>query len=311
MADPLARLVDGGKSALAQALAQMEVGPESPAVISLLDQAWAGMKAHVIGLTGPPGVGKSSLLAALLPIWRGAGKTVGVIAVDPSSRRTGGALLGDRARLKTDPEDQGVFVRSMAARDRLGGLGPQTLAAHVLMSALFDIVVIETVGVGQSETEIAHLADTIIFCIQPGSGDAIQFMKAGIVEVPHICVVTKADMGAAANRAVMDASGAFSLSEEVHAGWHVPVSAISSSTGVGLDELVATIARHRTYLCATRPANHAKLRTQYWMQDIIRERFGSEGLERALPLLNLEFSAQPFSRLAHISTALRREIHSS
>jgi LAO/AO transport system kinase len=289
----------------------MEVSPESPAVISLLDQAWAGMQAHVIGLTGPPGVGKSSLLAALLPIWRAAGKTVGVIAVDPSSRRTGGALLGDRARLKTDPEDQGVFVRSMAARDRLGGLGPQTLAAHVLMSALFDIVVIETVGVGQSETEIAHLADTIIFCIQPGSGDAIQFMKAGIVEVPHICVVTKADMGAAANRAVMDASGAFSLAEEVHAGWHVPVSAISSSTGVGLDELVATIARHHTHLCATRPANHAKLRTQYWMQDIIRERFGSEGLERALPLLNLEISAQPFSRLAHISTALRRDNHSS
>ncbi len=308
MADYLAALVQGGKSALAQALAQIEINPDSPATIALLDQAWAAMSAQVIGLTGPPGVGKSSLLAALLPIWRGRGLRVGVIAVDPSSRRTGGALLGDRARLKTDPDDQGLFVRSMAARDRLGGLGPQTLAANVLMAALFDIVVIETVGVGQSETEIAHLADTIVFCIQPGSGDSIQFMKAGIVEVPHICVVTKADLGAPAQRAVMDASGAFSLAEEVHAGWLVPVTAVSSATGEGLEDLVATISRHRVHLDAVRNSDHLRQRTRYWMQDLIRDRFGREGLARAENLLDLGSGTTPFSRLAHISTALRGDV---
>src|SRR5205807_10669515 len=126
------------------------------------------------------------------------GRSVAVIAVDPSSRRTGGALLGDRMRLRTDPDDPGVFVRSMAARDRFGGLAALTVSAMVVMRALFDVVVIETVGVGQSETDIAGAADTVILCLQPGSGDSLQFMKAGIVEIPQILLVTIADTGASA-----------------------------------------------------------------------------------------------------------------
>src|SRR5205807_3585843 len=116
----------------------------------------------------------------------------------PSSRLSGGALLGDRMRLRSDPADPGVFIRSMAARDRLGGLAALTVSAMVVLRALYDIVVIETVGVGQSDTEIAGAADTVVLCIQPGSGDALQFMKAGIVEIPHIMLVTKADLAEAA-----------------------------------------------------------------------------------------------------------------
>ena len=171
--------------------------PTAPRPRRCSTQPGAQPRAHVVGVTGPPGVGKSSLCAALVAAWRKDGKTVGVIAVDPSSKASGGALLGDRVRIVHDPADDGVFVRSMAARDRLGGLADQTLAAMVVMRALFDRVLIETVGVGQSETDVAGVADTVVFCVQPGSGDSLQFMKAGIVEIPHLIVVTKADLGAA------------------------------------------------------------------------------------------------------------------
>ena len=209
----LAELCAGGKPAIARALAAIEQYTDDPAVIALLDAAWAAAQAHVIGLTGPPGVGKSTLINALLKTWRAQGRSVGVIAVDPTSRKTGGALLGDRTRLATDPEDRGVFVRSMAARGRLGGLAALTLPAMILMRAVFDIVLIETVGIGQSETDVANVADTVIFCIQPGSGDSLQFMKAGIMETPHIAVVTKSDMQAAARRAKADVEGALGLAE--------------------------------------------------------------------------------------------------
>ena len=143
-------------------------------------------------------------------------------------------MLGDRVRIVHDPTDEGVFVRSMAARDRLGGLADQTLAAMVLMRALFDRVLIETVGVGQSETDVAGVADTVVFCVQPGSGDSLQFMKAGIVEIPHLIVVTKADLGAAAERARADVAGALSLAT---AGddWPVKALAVSSRSGAGID----------------------------------------------------------------------------
>jgi diadenosine tetraphosphate (Ap4A) HIT family hydrolase/Ni2+-binding GTPase involved in maturation of urease and hydrogenase len=184
----LLALRDGGKRALAAALADLERDPEGKKAQALLDAAWREPKAHVVGVTGPPGVGKSSLCAALVAAWRKAGETVGVIAVDPSSKSSGGALLGDRVRIVHDSTDEGSFVRSMAARDRLGGLADQTLAAMVVMRALFDRVLIETVGVGQSETDVAGVADTVVFCVQPGSGDSLQFMKAGIVEIPHLIV---------------------------------------------------------------------------------------------------------------------------
>ena len=150
---------------------------------------------HVVGVTGPPGAGKSTLLSALVRVWRARGRTVAVLAVDPSSKRSGGALLGDRARIDADPADRGLFIRSMAAGERLGGLAPATRAAAQALAAAFDVVVVETVGVGQSETEVAEAADTVAVVVQPGSGDVLQFLKAGIMEVPDVLVVTKADLG--------------------------------------------------------------------------------------------------------------------
>ncbi|MGI8802313.1 MAG: GTP-binding protein [Solirubrobacteraceae bacterium] len=164
--------------------------------------------AHVVGVTGPPGVGKSTLLSALVAEWRRRGRSVAVLAVDPSSRRSGGALLGDRVRIAFDPADRGVFVRSTATGRRLGGLAPATRAAAQALAAAFDVVVVETVGVGQSEIEVADLADTVLVVLQPGSGDMLQFLKAGIMEVPDLLVVTKADIGRPAQETLRDARAA-------------------------------------------------------------------------------------------------------
>ncbi len=161
-------------------------------------------RAHVVGVTGPPGVGKSSLLSRLVAEWRARERSVAVLAVDPTSRRSGGSLLGDRARIEVDPGDRAIFIRSTAAGDRLGGLAPATRAAASALAVAFDIVVIETVGVGQSETEVAEVADTTVVVVQPGSGDVLQFLKAGIMEVPDVLVVTKADLGRVATRALAD-----------------------------------------------------------------------------------------------------------
>ena len=270
-----------GKAALARALADIETNPDDPAIAALLDEAWAApasAKCHVIGVTGPPGVGKSTLAGALIGRWRAAGKSVGVIAVDPSSKRSGGALLGDRTRLRTDPDDQKVFIRSMAARDRLGGLAALTFPAAALMRALFDIVLIETVGVGQSETEIAGVADTVLLCLQPGSGDSLQYMKAGIVEIPHVVAVTKGDLGDAARRTAADAVGALSLDAS---GWSPPVLIVSALKGDGLGELLAAFDRHRALLVET-GALSANRRGQAnaWMTEMVRERLGSAGLTK-------------------------------
>jgi len=297
----LSDIIETGKPALARALTALERKPEAPETLDLLDDAFAHPKAHVIGLTGPPGVGKSTLARALIAAWRGEGLTVGVIAVDPSSKVSGGALLGDRVRLATDPEDSGLFVRSMAARDRLGGLAHQTIAGMVLMRAVFDRVLIETVGVGQSETDIAHVADTVVFCVQPGSGDSLQFMKAGVVEIPDIAVVTKADLGDVARRAKNDVKSALGLSGKSSSGWQVPVLAVSSTTGDGMPALIEAVARHGDQPGrAERRAEQASL----WLKDAIRLRFGSEGLKRAGPDLMLEPGASPFRREAEVARDL-------
>ena len=180
-------------------------------------------RGHIIGVTGPPGAGKSTLLSTLLHEWRGSlapvpsptppsdderGRTVAMLAVDPSSRRSGGALLGDRARIEFDPADRGVFIRSTAAGERLGGLAWGTRAAAQALAAAFDVVVVETVGVGQAETEVAEVADTVAVVVQPGSGDVLQFLKSGIMEIPDVLVVTKADLGQVATSARRDLSAA-------------------------------------------------------------------------------------------------------
>jgi len=306
----LAALRTEGKRALAAALAGLERDPESEASQALLDAAWREPHAHVVGITGPPGVGKSSLCAAMVTAWRAAGRTVGVIAVDPSSRTSGGALLGDRVRIAHDGSDEGSFVRSMAARDRLGGLADQTVSAMVVMRALFDRVLIETVGVGQSETDVAGVGDTVVFCVQPGSGDSLQFMKAGIVEIPHLVVVTKGDMGAPAERARADVAGALSLATAGGNDWPVKVLAVSSRSGAGMDRLMDALEAHRDYLAAEgRLAVTRHQQSEGWIAQSLRDRFGRDGLAR-LDRLGLDLALapgmQPFERLRELGVALER-----
>jgi LAO/AO transport system kinase len=295
-------LLAGGKAALARALAEVEARPDAGATVDLLSAAYVAPRAHVVGITGPPGVGKSTLINALIGGWRERGRSVGVIAVDPSSRRSGGALLGDRTRLKTDPEDQGVFVRSMAARDRLGGLAGLTVAAMVLMRAVHDVVLIETVGVGQSETDVVRVADSVLFCVQPGAGDSLQFMKAGIAEIPHIVVVTKADMDKEARRARADVEGALSLAEAAAEGWEVPVLMVSSTRAQGIDDLIAAIDRHRAHL-GPHLAAIRRAQAEDWLVEFVRERFGREGV-RTAGRLSLAEGETPFARFARIVDGL-------
>jgi LAO/AO transport system kinase len=199
---------------------------------------------QIVGVTGPPGVGKSSLLSRLVAEWRDRGRSVAVLAVDPSSRRSGGSLLGDRARIERDPDDSRVFIRSTAAGERLGGLAPATRAAAGALAVAFDVVVIETVGVGQSETEVADLADTVAVVVQPGSGDVLQFLKSGIMEIPDVLVVTKADLGQVAIRAQGDLRAAL---HSLGAGTAVlTVSSLAPATGIA--ELVDALDAHRAGL---------------------------------------------------------------
>ena len=196
-------------------------------------------------MTGPPGAGKSSLLSALLPVWRADGRSVAVLAVDPSSKRSGGSLLGDRVRIRHDSMDDGVLIRSTAAGIRVGGLAEPTRDAAQALAAAFDIVVVETVGVGQSETDVEELCDTVAVVVQPGSGDTLQFLKAGIMEIPDVLVVTKADMGDVARRARRDLGSAL----RALGARDTPVVAVSSlPPPSGIDELVAALDQHRERL---------------------------------------------------------------
>jgi LAO/AO transport system kinase len=228
---------------------------------------------HIVGVTGPPGVGKSTLLGALVAAWRGAGRTVAVLAVDPSSKRSGGALLGDRIRIAgPGVGGPGRFIRSMAARERVGGLAPATRAAAQVLAVAFDVVVVETVGVGQSETEVAELADTVVVVVQPGAGDALQFLKAGLMEVPDLLVVAKADVGAAAQTTLGEAQAALHLlgADDTAA---LAVSALPPGTGIG--ELVQALDDHRARIDAG--ARRLATRRAGALADFISE-YGAQGL---------------------------------
>ncbi len=243
------RLREGDRSAAPPALNLIEdrspAGREATAALlaEVSPTALGGeAPAHLVGVTGPPGAGKSTLLSALVAEWRGAGRTVGVLAVDPSSKRSGGSLLGDRARIDHDPKDDGILIRSTAAGGRLGGLAAATREAADALAAAFDIVVVETVGVGQSETDVEEVCDTVAVVVQPASGDVLQFLKAGIMEVPDVLVVTKSDLGDAARRARADLDQALAALGSSD----VPVVAVSSLAPTsGIDELVAALDEQR------------------------------------------------------------------
>ncbi len=266
---------------------------------------------HIIGVTGPPGAGKSTLLSALLHAWRGSAgqavgwtedraggrtkdgaggktedgaddeagdgaddgdRTVAMLAVDPSSRRSGGSLLGDRARIEFNPADQGVFIRSTAAGERLGGLARGTRAAAQALAAAFDVVVVETVGVGQAETEVAEVADTVVVVVQPGSGDVLQFLKSGIMEIPDVLVVTKADLGRPAMSARRDLGAALrSLGRR-----STQVLAVSSlPPPSGVEELIRAVGAHRASIDL--PARRLRARHAGALTDFVVEH-GQRGL---------------------------------
>jgi len=242
----LERLRAGDSRAVARLISLVEDGDRE----QLRDAAEAlnplAGRAQVIGLTGAPGVGKSTLAGALVAGWRKAGRTVGVLAVDPSSPFTGGALLGDRVRMQRHALDDGVYIRSMATRGQLGGLAWATpQAVRVLDAAGCDVVLVETVGVGQAEVEVAGLADTTLVALAPGFGDAVQVAKAGILEVADVFVVNKADREGAE-------VVARDLRQMLHLGearpWRVPVVMTVAERGDGVERLDEAIAAHLAHL---------------------------------------------------------------
>jgi LAO/AO transport system kinase len=241
------RLREGDRTAAAAALNVIESRADRDATMRLLHEvspAALGKEpdAHVIGITGPPGAGKSSLLSMLVAEWRERDRTVAILAVDPSSKRSGGSLLGDRARIEHDPRDDGVLIRSTAAGGRLGGLAAATREAAEALAPAFDVVVVETVGVGQSETDVEDVCDTVAVVVQPGSGDVLQFLKAGIMEVPDLLVVTKADLGEVATRSRRELGQAL----KAVGSSDVPVLAVSSvPPPSGIGELADALEAHR------------------------------------------------------------------
>jgi LAO/AO transport system kinase len=249
------RLLDGDRRALARAISLVE--DDSPEGWELVKEVYPHTgKAAVFGFTGPPGVGKSTLIGALTKARREAGRTVGVLSIDPSSPFTHGALLGDRIRLSEHFLDRGVFIRSMANRGALGGLSEAALQAALLLDAAGrDDVFVETVGVGQAEIDIIDHADTIVLVLMPGSGDSIQALKAGVMEIPDVIVINKADHPLT-DTMVREIRGVLSLAnldrseQEARERWRVPIVKTEASNGTGVAELVERLEEHRAHILA-------------------------------------------------------------
>lgn len=244
--DPLAeRLLSGDRRALAKAITLVE--NDDPRGWEIVHQVYPHTgRAAVIGFTGPPGVGKSTLLGALTKLERERGRSVAVLSIDPSSPFTQGALLGDRIRLADHFLDPGVFIRSMANRGALGGLSEAALQAALLMDAAGrDLVLLETVGVGQAEVDIIDHADTVVLVLMPGSGDSIQALKAGVMEIPDLIIVNKADHPLT-DTMVREIKGVLALGPRE--GWQVPVIRTQAASGLGVDEVVEKLAEHRAHI---------------------------------------------------------------
>jgi LAO/AO transport system kinase len=249
----VSRARDGDPRAVARLISLIESADETTREIAAALAPHTG-KAQVLGLTGSPGVGKSTTSNELVRAFRAAGKRVGVLAVDPSSPFTGGAILGDRVRMQDHATDSGVYIRSMSSRGHLGGLAAATpQAARVLDGAGCDVVLVETVGVGQAEVEVASLADTILVLLAPGMGDAIQAVKAGILEIADVFVVNKADRDGA-NATYTDIQGMIALAERGPDEWRPKVVRASAARAEGISDIVDAIDKHTSWL-----AEHGQL----------------------------------------------------
>jgi LAO/AO transport system kinase len=257
MADPTLaqRLLGGDRRALARGITLIE--NDRPEGWELVKQVYPHTgNAAIVGFTGPPGVGKSTLIGAVIRARREEGRTVGVLSIDPSSPFTHGALLGDRIRLGEHFLDKGVFIRSMANRGALGGLSEAALQAALLLDAAGrQDVFVETVGVGQAEVDIVDHADTVVLVLMPGSGDSVQALKAGVMEIPDVIVINKAD-NPLTDTMVREIRGVLSLAnldrsaEERRRGWSVPIVKTEAASGTGVPELVERLNEHRAHILA-------------------------------------------------------------
>jgi LAO/AO transport system kinase len=274
------RLLAGDPRAVSRVISLAEnESPEKPALMAALFPHTG--RARIVGFTGSPGVGKSSIVDRLIAYLRDSGRTVGVVAVDPSSPFSGGALLGDRIRMQSRSVDPGVFIRSMASRGHLGGLALSTRDTVRIMDACGkDVVIIETIGVGQSELAIAEEAETTILVLAPGSGDSVQMMKAGIMEIGDIFVVNKADREGAEQTALE--VEAMLMLEGHRDGWTPPVLKTQALSGQGIEELWAQVEAHGRYL-AQGETGRARRREQLKNEivEIVVERLKLDILQKA------------------------------
>jgi LAO/AO transport system kinase len=275
----------GDARAVARAISLVEDGaPAGADIIRAIFQHTG--HAYLVGITGPPGAGKSTLIDLLVMELRGAGQDIGVIAVDPTSPFSGGAVLGDRVRMARHASDQGVFIRSMATRGQLGGLARATAdAALILDAAGKEVIVIETVGVGQDEVDIAKTADVTVVVLVPGTGDEVQALKAGIMEIADIFVVNKADREGA-DRLVQSIAANLALQAFEPGEWRPPILKTVATTGEGVPEVWRSIVAFRSHPSRV-PATRARARHGYFLRELIADRF-LRHLARNLPAGELD-----------------------
>jgi LAO/AO transport system kinase len=273
------RVLAGDSRAIARAISIIEnEDPQAPILVRAIFGKTG--RAYIIGVTGPPGAGKSTLVDRMTDDIRGRGRTVGVLTVDPTSPFSGGAVLGDRLRMQGHAADEGVFIRSMATRGHLGGLARATGdAALVLDAAGKDIIMIETVGVGQDEVDIIRTADVSIVTLVPGTGDDVQALKAGIMEIADIFVVNKADREGA-DRLVAAIESNLTLQTFGPAEWQPPILKTIATTGTGVAELVNAIWSFRSHSEATRSGRRQK-RSEFRLRELVAQQF-MERLERGM-----------------------------